>query len=186
MQPHNTPGAGMQPHNAPGGFGAPIPNINSPGVGPGIHRDGGDGRHGRGGHFRRGQGNFGGVYGGPVIYAVPYYVPVYTEVPVYSEAGPAPVEQPRPYDIRQYQGVAPAEPLRQQPAPESVTRYVTLLAFRDSTVLAVVDYWLQGEMLVYSTSLGVRTVVPIDRLDLALTQQLNFERNVPFILEARP
>jgi len=67
-----------------------------------------------------------------------------------------------------------------------VTRYVTLLAFRDSTVLAVVDYWLQGEMLVYSTSLGVRTVVPLDRLDLALTQQLNFERNVPFILEARP
>jgi hypothetical protein len=41
-------------------------------------------------------------------------------------------------------------------------------------------------MLVYETSSGSRTFVPLDRLDFALTQQLNFERNVRFVLEARP
>ncbi len=61
-----------------------------------------------------------------------------------------------------------------------------MLAFKDATVIAVTDYWLQGYMLVYETSQGVRTVVPLDRLDFGLTQQLNFERNVPFVLEARP
>jgi hypothetical protein len=117
-----------------------------------------------------------------VLYAVPYYVPIYTEVPVYSEAAP-PVEQPRPYDIRVYQG--PANP-PQQAAPIPEPRSVTLLAFKDATVIAVTDYWIEGNMLIYSTSLGVRTVIPLDRLDFALTQQLNFERNVPFVLEARP
>ena len=41
-------------------------------------------------------------------------------------------------------------------------------------------------MLVYETSPGVRTPVPLDRLDFAITQQLNRERNVRFVLEARP
>ncbi len=63
---------------------------------------------------------------------------------------------------------------------------MTLLAFKDATVIAVTDYWLEGNMLVFDTSSGIRTTVPLDRLDFALTQQLNFERNVPFILEGRP
>jgi hypothetical protein len=61
-----------------------------------------------------------------------------------------------------------------------------LLAFKDSTVIAVTDFWLEGYMLVYETSSGSRTFVLLDRLDFALTQQLNFERNVRFVLEARP
>jgi hypothetical protein len=174
----NHPGIhpGLQPLPTTSGF--PIPNINSPGATPGIHRGG---RLGRGGDFKGGHANFGG-YGSTVYYAIPYYVPVYTEVPVYSQVAP-PVEQPRPYDIRVYEG-APSPP--QQAAPRPEARPVTLLAFKDSTVIAVVDYWIEGNMLIYSTSLGVRTVVPLDRVDFALTQQLNFERNVPFVLEARP
>ena len=61
-----------------------------------------------------------------------------------------------------------------------------MLAFKDHTVLIVTDYWLEGDMLVYETSPGVRTPVPLERLDLILTQQLNRERNVRFVLEARP
>ena len=53
-------------------------------------------------------------------------------------------------------------------------------------MLVVTDYWLEGDMLVYETRPGVRTAVPLDRLDLVLTQQLNRERNVRFVLEARP
>ena len=138
--------------------------------------------HGKGGHFRRGQTGFGGVFSGPVIYAVPYYVPVYTEV---VPTAPPP-EQPRQFDIRKYEGVAPSPTEPQEFEPQPQEQLITLLAFKDSTIIAVTDYWLQGYSLVYETGLGVRTVVPIDRLDWALTQQLNLERNVPFVLEARP
>jgi hypothetical protein len=168
---------GIQP--LPTGSGLPLPSINYPGGAPGLYGGLPDGRRGR---HRQGNGGFGGGYGGPVIYyGVPYYVPVYTEaVPI---TPPAP-EPPRAFDIRQYEGVIP-NPVPRQVEPRPA-RTVTLLAFKDSMVIAVTDYWLQGDSLVYETSLGVRTVIPLDRLDWALTQQLNFERNVPFILEARP
>ena len=165
---------GRHPSLGVTGFG----NIIFPGGAPGLH---GNFPHGKGGHFQRGQTGFGGVYNGSVIYAVPYYVPVYTEV-----VPTAPPEQPRQFDIRQYQGVAPSPAQPQEFAPRPPARPVTLLAFKDATIIAVTDYWLQGYSLVYETSLGVRTVVPLDRLDFGLTQQLNLERNVPFVLAARP
>jgi hypothetical protein len=60
-----------------------------------------------------------------------------------------------------------------------------LLAFKDSSVVVVVEYWLEGDWLYYITTSGHRLSGPLDRLDQPLTQQLNRERNVPFILEAR-
>lgn len=170
---------GIQP--LPTGSGFPMPSINSPGDAPGLYGGLPDGRRGR---HRQGYSGYGDVYGGQVIYyGVPYYVPVYTEaVPVEP---PAP-EPPRPFDIRQYEGVIPSPAEPQKVTPAKPARTVTLLAFKDAMVIAVTDYWMQGYSLVYETSLGVRTVIPLDRLDWALTQQLNFERNVPFVLEARP
>jgi hypothetical protein len=94
-------------------------------------------------------------------------------------------------------GAAPALPERgsnyaapgvHDPAPaqeEPDEKPVTLLAFKDRTVLIVVDYWLEGDWLYYSIDPGQRLSVPLDRLDQPLTQQLNRERGVPFILEAR-
>ena len=164
----------------------PIPNINYPGGVPGLH---GNYPHGKGGRFRRGFG--GSPYVGTII--VPYYVPVYTYTEVITTTPASPPEPPRPpqpYDIEPYSGAQPppGQPQQRQPqaAPSPQGRTVTLLAFKDSTVIAVTDYWLQGDMLVYETSPGTRTFVPLDRLDFALTQQLNFERNVRFVLEARP
>ena len=170
---------GVHPGIQPSPRGSGIPNINFPGRTPDMR-----GRHprGRGGKFRQGSSGFGGVYNGPVIYAVPYYVPVYTEVVLTAP----PPEQPRQFDIRNYEGVAPSPTEPQEFAPRPPARPITLLAFKDATIIAVTDYWLQGYSLVYETSLGVRTVVPLERLDFGLTQQLNFERNVPFVLEARP
>jgi len=166
---------GIQP--LPTGSGFPTPNINHPGGAPGLFGGLPDGRRGR-----RQPGGFGGVPGSSVIYyGVPYFVPVYTET---VPATPPEPEPRRGFDIRQYEGAIPSpEPREAVPQP---ARTVTLLAFKDSMVIAVTDYWMQGDALVYETSLGVRTVVPLDRLDWALTQQLNFERNVPFVLEARP
>ena len=169
---------GMQPLPTTTGF--PTPNINSPGGAPGLYGGLPEGPRGR--RHQQGYSDYGGAYGGPVIYyGVPYYVPVYTEA--LPEAPPAP-EPPRPFDNWQYEGSIPSpEPRQVVPRP---ARTVTLLAFKDAMVIAVTDYWMEGYSLVYETSLGVRTVVPLDRLDWGLTQQLNFERNVPFVLEARP
>ena len=135
---------------------------------------------GNGRRSRRGAFGHAGNYPGPILYGVPYYVPIY------PLAVPAPVvAQPRPYNIPNYRGLQPAFEDREAVPPQT-PRPVTLLAFKDSTVIAATDYWLEGNLLVYETSQGVRTAAPLDRLDFALTQQLNFERNVPFILAARP
>jgi hypothetical protein len=160
-----------------------MPNINYPGGTPGPPGLYGGLPETRGGRHHQGYSGFGGVYNGPIIYAVPYYVPVYTEAVLVA---PPASEPPRAFDIRLYESVIPSPAQPQQVIPPKPARTVTLLAFKDAMVIAVTDYWMQGYSLVYETSLGVRTVVPLDRLDWGLTQQLNFERNVPFVLEARP
>ena len=99
---------------------------------------------------------------GVVYFGVPYYVPYY----VYSAPGPGAVYPD------------------QLGSPSASA--VTLLAFKDRTVLAVIDYWLEGDQLYYETQPGLRTAVPLERLDLTLTQQLNRERGVRFVLESRP
>ena len=73
----------------------------------------------------------------------------------------------------------PAQPATVQPA----VKPLTLLAFKDHTILAVTDYWLEGDMLYYQTSYGLQNSIPLDRLDLPLTEQLNRDRNVLFVLE---
>ena len=168
---------GIQPLPTTSGF--PTPNMNYSGGAPGLYGGLPEGRRGR---HQQGYSGYGDDYGGQVIYyGVPYYVPVYTEVVPVEPPAPEP---PRAYDIRQYEGVIPSPAPRQ--ADPKPARTVTLLAFKDAMVIAVTDYWMQGYSLVYETSLGVRTVIPLDRLDWGLTQQLNFERHVPFVLEARP
>ena len=183
---------GLQP--LPTGQLSPVPNINFPGGVPTIQRHPPAFHpHGplhvpgwkfRGRHFK-GQG-FGG---GTVI--VPYYVPyvVYGGSTTMVAVPPAVAEPSAPQEIR---GLYDSELILDyappgQPAvsvPEA--QPLTLLAFKDSTLLAVVDYWLEGDMLWYESRSGLKTVIPLDRLDLPLTQQLNRERNVRFVLEARP
>jgi hypothetical protein len=184
----NNPGVQPLPFNTqPLQTGSPFPpNINYPGRVPGLYGDYPQGKDGR----------FDGSYGGASFYGtiyVPYYIPVYTYTGVIPTTPSSPPEPPRPaepYEVQPYTGTQPpsSQPQQGQPgvAPRPQGRTVTLLAFKDSTVIAVTDYWLEGYMLVYETSSGSRTFVLLDRLDFALTQQLNFERNVRFVLEARP
>lgn len=152
--------------------------------------------YGQGGRFHGGyDGGYGGYGGSPYVGTiyVPYYVPVYTYTGVITTTAPTsppePPRPPQPYEIQPYTGSQPPatqpQPRQPQAAPSPQGRTVTLLAFKDSTVIAVTDFWLEGYMLVYETSSGSRTFVPLDRLDFALTQQLNFERNVRFVLEGR-
>lgn len=173
----------------PTGFPAPHPNINFPGGAPAMnhpHADPAwDGR--RPGHH---QGPFRKPPIGPTVviyYGVPYAVPyvVYTQTPAPTTAATPAVAQ-GPYGYASG-SVQPASP----PAPEAAStpaaaKPLTLLAFKDHTIMLVTDYWLEGDYLYYETGSGLRTSVPLDRLDLPLTQQLNRERNVRFVLESRP
>jgi hypothetical protein len=123
--------------------------------------------------------------------------PAYSEQPTYSgqPAYPQPPTDsstgPRLYYVPpETTGSLPEEPppafepqLDTSPRPKA--RPVTLLAFKDQTVVAVTDYWLKGEEIYYKRG-DTEVGIPIEQLDFALTQQLNQERHVPFTLESRP
>lgn len=120
---------------------------------------------------------------GVVYYGVPYYVPYYVyPQDVTSGTMVAPPSAPA-------SGYSSSSPLDSQTGNSTSAvpagKPLTLLAFKDHTVLIVIDYWLEGDWLYYETAPGQRMSVPLDRLDQPLTQQLNHERNVPFVLEFR-
>lgn len=106
----------------------------------------------------------------------------YPEQPSYSEIGP-------PADSTLPQTFVVQPEMEQQPPQAAGTtpeaRPVTLLAFKDHTIVAVTDYWLEGDTLYYESSYGAKTGIPLSQLDLAFTQQLNRERNLRFVLESR-
>ena len=138
-------------------------SINSPGIPPAgghvpTHDPQKNRRHG-----------FGGRSKGVTYYSVPLYVPYYVYVEDYS--GSATVSNSGYGDSLT--------------SPDPDAPVLTLLAFKDSSIVLVVEYWLEGDWLYYITHSGHRLSGPLDRLDQPLTQQLNSERNVPFILESR-
>ncbi len=212
---HSGVGNINRPGVAPNGSPSHIPNINRPSGGrtrrgftaSDLHNQNsysnsyrGSQHHRRGGYSRRGSNGSSIVFYYGIPYALPYYEPYgYSTYSVYSGGGyySAPPPQPPepaapgtpgdPADVRlwpwEYQSSEqpPEQPTSQQPTVGTLT----LLAFQDHTILAVTDYWLEGDILYYETSYGLQGSIPLDRLDLPLTQQLNQERNIPFVLESR-
>jgi hypothetical protein len=163
-----------------------IPNINFPGGVPAPSHPPAD-------HHGNDHRNFGpNRHGSPTIlfYGVPYYVP-YLVYPADSGAAPAP-SSPTTSLSGSSSGydsfTAPVPGSTQdsaQGAPDS-GKLITLLALKDHTILAVTDYWLDGESLDYQTESGEQASIPLSQLDFTLTQQLNRERNVRFVLESLP
>lgn len=183
----NHPGMQPMPSAQPLPTGLPrgTPHINFPGGTPEMNAPFSGGRFGHPGHPGRHHSGKPGLGPARVVVGIPYYVPYV----VYIGGSPASTTQEAPATgpgsgITSYSPPAPGTPLSDEPKV-SPTPTITLLAFEDGTILAVTDYWLEGNLLVYETSRGTRTYVPLERLDLALTQQLNRERNVRFVLEAR-
>ncbi|OFW23710.1 MAG: hypothetical protein A3H27_08505 [Acidobacteria bacterium RIFCSPLOWO2_02_FULL_59_13] len=175
----------------PAGQLPPSPNINFPGGVPGLPvQPPVPLNHPQRGRFH-GK-DFQG-HGQTIIYTVPYYVPYTVYVATPAAPAPQPPLQweapPRdfgphiPYTPPPSETPPPAQPSEQKEPPQA--QRVTLLAFKDRTIVAVTDYWLEGEMLFYEISPGRASSAPLERLDLVWTQQLNRERSVPFILEAR-
>lgn len=68
------------------------------------------------------------------------------------------------------------------PAPSGLT----LLVFLDNSIVAVADYWADNGELHYMTPAGAQYTVPLDQINLAMTEQLNRERGMQFILRPGP
>jgi len=62
---------------------------------------------------------------------------------------------------------------------------VTLLVLQDGSEFGLADYWLQGDKLHYVTNYGGENALPVVRIDLEKTVQLNAERGVDFVLRPR-
>jgi len=61
---------------------------------------------------------------------------------------------------------------------------LTLIALRGGRMYLVADYWVENRNLRYTVG-GALHSVPLDTVDTPLTRQLNAERGLPFILDAR-
>lgn len=74
-------------------------------------------------------------------------------------------------------------------APAPVVRPLsglTLLVFLDNSIVAVADYWADNGELTYVMPDASQYTVPLDQINLAMTEQLNRERGIQFILGPGP
>lgn len=74
----------------------------------------------------------------------------------------------------------------QPSAPRPSVPRQGVLVFKDGSRVDVQDYWLAGDNVHYLKSDGVGGAAPLSDLDLAATQQIDRERQQPFVLESRP
>jgi hypothetical protein len=156
-------------------------------------------------------GGYGGRRGTIVVpFGLPMYVGGYGYDPgvppeaappqVVSNTASAPVvinqyytpEVVRP-QMREYTDLPPAAP-RETPPPAAQNAEpkappaedkpnITLLAFKDGAIAAVLGYWLEGETVQYITTKYAKKSAPAETVDRTLSDRLNRERNVEFRLE---
>jgi hypothetical protein len=90
-----------------------------------------------------------------------------------SAPGSTDREDARPASPRDARDPVPSEPP------------VTLLQLGDGSMYGVTDYWVEGSELHYVTNYGAKTSLPLERVDLEATRQLNAERGVSFVLASK-
>jgi len=120
-------------------------------------------------------------------YGYPAYDQPQTETYVVDPSGPGTGNGPgvwggsqAPVTVNNYiYTVAPET----KPAPEA--KPVTLLVFKNHSIYAVTDYWIEDGRVHYVTSYGAQDSASTDQLDLDFTRKLNDERNVKFELKPR-
>jgi hypothetical protein len=82
---------------------------------------------------------------------------------------------------------APPRPVmvvRERPAPDEVRDTSYLIAFKNSDVRKVDQYWVSGNTLYYVTTDRRQMTAPLDSVDRALSHRLNSEQDVAFVLPA--
>ena len=100
----------------------------------------------------------------------------YEDLPEARTPAPAPRSAPKP--------AAQPAPAAAEQAVDSSKPTITLLAFKDSTVVAAIAYWEQADEIHFVTNNFSKRIVPVSALDKALSEQLNKERKVEFKLES--
>ena len=133
---------------------------------------------------------------GPVIVGVPVVAPFgyysygsyysgYSGITPYAEQAPVVLVQQQPTPVYVNPPVFYTAPA---PAPQPQTPSVPpspMLVFKDRTVYSVSDYWMAGGQLYFLPSRGSQKVVPLETLDLDMTQKVNEACNIPFELKSR-
>lgn len=121
----------------------------------------------------------------PQVVPVPVGVPVEVQQPVREAYLPTtpPAESlvGTPRAEERIEVVQPGLPGEPPPPP----RY-TLLVFKNHSIYAVLDYWLEGGQFHYLTSYGGRNTVPLEQIDLEMTVRLNWDRGIEFVLRPTP
>jgi hypothetical protein len=69
---------------------------------------------------------------------------------------------------------------------EDAAPQVTLLQLKDGSMYGLTAYWVDGSELHYVTNYGGANSIPLDRIDLAKTVQLNASRTQAFVLQEKP
>jgi hypothetical protein len=99
-----------------------------------------------------------------------------------SGASSESVESQTPSDSS---GLAPSAPPQDAESSSSAVKVeppVTLLQLRDGSMYGLIRYWVHGGRLHYVTDYGGEDNVPLERIDVAKTTQLNASRGTPLIL----
>jgi len=135
-----------------------------------------------------------GGWGYPYYYGYPYYsgYPYYPYDPYYSYdpytyGGPAYSTPPAP--APQNYGYPPPQGQRQPPPPQqpqtqpqssngNQAQNYWLIAFTDHTIQAATAYKVEGDQFHWITREGREMQVPLSRVDIPYSQQLNRDRNV--------
>jgi hypothetical protein len=99
-------------------------------------------------------------------------------LPVYSEQMDS---QAPAYPPNTAQSAPPSD--SNAPGPADVS--YTLLAFKDHSIFAVTDYWVDNNRLNYVTNYGTTGTAALDQLDLSLTLKLNNDHGVTFELHGK-
>lgn len=121
----------------------------------------------------------------PSVIINQYYSPeqVRPQMKEYEDLPEARLPRTEVHGARERAAAAP-KPAAAETATDSSKPTITLLAFADSSVVAVIAYWEQAEQLHYVTNSFAKRIVPVTTLDKALSEQLNRERKVEFKLES--
>jgi len=72
-----------------------------------------------------------------------------------------------------------------EPKPVPEAKPVTLLVFKNHSIYAVSDYWVDDGRVHYITSYGAQDSASTDQLDMDFTRKLNDERSVKFELKPK-
>jgi hypothetical protein len=74
---------------------------------------------------------------------------------------------------------APRDPVASPPE-------AALLQLTDGSMYGITDYWVEDHEFHYVTNYGAKTSLPLERVDMEATRQLNAERGASFVLRSEP